>query len=111
MFDDRKRRYCVIKYRQGIRSLAVDTNKGCMKIPVLRRLNWSVGGERLAWALCPSPEPGLGPESGPESESKMEQHLTSAACRPRAFPPTFPTSLMSVDRPFNTRNLDCRQDG
>jgi hypothetical protein len=74
MFDDRKRRYCVIKSRQGIRSLAVDTNKGCMKIPVLRRLNWSVGGERLEWALSPSPEPGL----GPESESKMEQHLTSA---------------------------------
>jgi hypothetical protein len=35
MFDDRKRRYCVIKSWQGIRSLAVDTNKGCMKIPVL----------------------------------------------------------------------------
>lgn len=53
------------------------------------------------------PEPG----PRPESESKMEQHLTSAACRPRAFPPTFPTSLMSVDRALNTCNLDCRQDG
>jgi hypothetical protein len=88
MFDDRKRRYCVIKSRQGIRSLAVDTNKGCMKIPVLRRLNWSVGGERLEWALCPSPESG----PGPESESKMgtAPHFGSLPT------PRFPSDLSNI---------------
>jgi hypothetical protein len=53
-----------------------------MKIPVLRRLNWSVGGERLEWALCPSPE----------SESKMEQ-----APHFRSLPtPRFPSDLSNI---------------
>jgi hypothetical protein len=64
-----------------------------MKIPVLRRLNWSVGGERLEWALCPSPESGVRTRAaGPESESKMEQ-----APHFRSLPtPRFPSDLSNI---------------
>lgn len=66
MSDDRKRRHCVINDRQGIRSLAVDTNKGCMKIPVLRRLNWSVG----LYVRAPSPDSGPSPVPGPSPRAR-----------------------------------------
>lgn len=85
MSDDRKRRHCVINDRQGIRSLALDTNKGCMKIPVLRRLNWSVGSERFKEsALCPilSPDPGRSPRARWNSTSLQQLADPELSLRP-----------------------------